>query len=152
MLAIRMQRTGRSGRATFRVIVQEARKSPTSGKVVALVGSYDPHSKVAILAKDKVAFYLEHGAQPSERTAQLLKTEGIKLPKWASYRQDRQAKLRHPDKLRRNRPAETAAAPAPAEPMQETAEPDDALTQAPEAPQPAPEAEATPAEVDNKTE
>ena len=35
MLAIRMQRTGRKGHAQFRVIVQESRRTPTSGNVVA---------------------------------------------------------------------------------------------------------------------
>ena len=44
MLAIRMQRTGRKGHAMFRVVVQESRLTPTSGRVVAMLGSYDPHS------------------------------------------------------------------------------------------------------------
>ncbi len=82
MLAIRMQRTGRSGHAQFRVIVQEAEHTPTSGKVVALLGSYDPHSKTANIDKTKATYYLGHGAHPSNRTAQILKTEGVKLPKW----------------------------------------------------------------------
>ncbi len=46
MLAIRMQRTGRKGSAQFRVVVQDSRKTPTSGNIVALVGNYDPHAKV----------------------------------------------------------------------------------------------------------
>jgi small subunit ribosomal protein S16 len=40
-----MQRTGRRGHAMFRVIVQDSHRSPTSGKVVAFLGSYDPHTK-----------------------------------------------------------------------------------------------------------
>ena len=73
MLAIRMQRTGRKGHAEFRLIVQESRLSPASGRVVARLGSYNPHSKAVTLAKDKAEFYLEHGAQPSESAARLLK-------------------------------------------------------------------------------
>ena len=81
MLVIRMQRTGRKGHAQFRVIVQDSRRTPTSGKIVAPLGSYDPHSKQTTLNKEKAQFYLEHGAQPSERVAAILKAEGVKLPK-----------------------------------------------------------------------
>ncbi len=72
MLAIRMQRTGRKGHAMFRVVVQDSRQTPTSGKVVARLGSYDPHAKTVVLDKEKAAFYLEHGAQPSGRAVRLL--------------------------------------------------------------------------------
>ena len=104
MLTIRMQRTGRSGHAMFRVVVQDARQTPTSGKVVAQLGSYNPHDKALALDKEKAAFYLEHGAQPSERAARLLKAEGVKLPKWVAVSDAKQGKLRNPEKLRRNRP------------------------------------------------
>jgi small subunit ribosomal protein S16 len=120
MLAIRMQRTGRSGNAQFRLVVQEARRTPTSGNVVALLGNYDPHTKTQSLDKDKAAFYLEHGAQPSSRAVRLLQAEGVKLPKWVATQASKQSKLRNPAKLRRNQPKE-AAAPAvpeaPAEPQ-----------------------------------
>ncbi len=112
MLAIRMQRTGRKGHAMFRLVAQDSRRTPTSGKVAAYLGTYDPHTKAAVLNKDRVAFYLEHGAQPSERVVFLLKKEGVKLPAWvmAAKKQDR--KVRNPEKLRRNRPASEEAAPA----------------------------------------
>lgn len=112
MLAIRMQRTGRSGRAMFRLVVQDARRTPSSGKVVALLGSYDPHAKSTALDKEKAAFYLKNGAQPSERVARLLKSEGVSLPGWAMIRDDRQGKLRNPEKLRRNQPKEASTAEA----------------------------------------
>jgi small subunit ribosomal protein S16 len=115
MLAIRMQRTGRKGHANFRVIVQNSAQSPTSGKVVAQLGSYDPHTKATVIDKDKAAFYLEHGARPSDRTAMLLKKEGVKLPTWVEAATKKAAGIRHPEKLRRNRPEEPKAAEAPAE-------------------------------------
>jgi small subunit ribosomal protein S16 len=116
MLAIRLQRTGRKGHAQFRLIVQESRMTPSSGKVVVTLGNYDPHSKVAAFDKEKAAYYLEHGAQPSERVAMLLKREGVKLPKWVKLSEKQSGKIRNPDKLRRNRPAEEAPAePAAAE-------------------------------------
>jgi len=106
MLAIRMQRTGRKGHAMFRVVVQESRLTPTSGKVVASLGSYDPHAKVASLDKEKAAFYLTNGAQPSERAARLLQAEGVKLPKWVTLSEGKAGKLRNPEKLRKNQPKE----------------------------------------------
>lgn len=106
MLTIRMQRTGRKGHAMFRVVVQESRLAPTSGKVVAQLGSYDPHAKVATLDKEKASFYLGNGAQPSDRAARLLKSEGVDLPKWVKVSENKTGKLRNPEKLRRNQPKE----------------------------------------------
>jgi small subunit ribosomal protein S16 len=114
MLAIRMQRTGRKGHAMFRVVVQESRLTPTSGRVVANLGSYDPHTKVATLAKDKAVFYLGHGAQPSDRAARLLQKEGVELPKWVKLTESKERKLRNPEKLRKNQPKEEKVAEAPA--------------------------------------
>lgn len=114
MLAIRMQRTGRKGHAMFRVIVQDSRLTPTSGKIVATLGNYDPHAKKVTLDKDKAAFYLEHGAQPSDRIARLLKNEGVKLPSWVSLDIDKDRVIRNPAKRRSTRPAEPVVE-APAE-------------------------------------
>jgi len=124
MLAIRMQRTGRSGHAQFRVIVQDARFSPKSGRVVAYLGSYNPHTKATTIDKDKASQYLTNGAQPSDRVAQLLKKEGVKLPAWVKAAPDKKRSIRNPDKLRRNRPAEETKpepveASTPAEPAEE---------------------------------
>lgn len=110
MLAIRMQRTGRKGHAMFRVVVQEARLTPTSGKVVVNLGHYDPHAKSVTLDKEKASFYLEHGAQPSETVARLLKREGVKLPDWVTLSENKQRTVRHADKRRSTRPAEAVVA------------------------------------------
>lgn len=119
MLAIRLQRTGRKGHAQFRLIVQEARLSPTSGKVVAALGNYDPHAKTVTFDKDKATFYLEHGAQPSDRVALLLKKEGVKLPKWVELADKKAGKIKNVEKLRRNRSAD--AEPKVEEPAEEPA-------------------------------
>jgi small subunit ribosomal protein S16 len=115
MLAIRMQRTGRKGHAMFRLVVQDSRVTPTSGKVVVTLGSYDPHAKVATIDKEKAAFYLGNGAQPSERAARLLQTEGVELPKWVKVADaDKKRAIRNPEKLRKNQPKEEAPAEAEA--------------------------------------
>lgn len=128
MLSIRMQRTGRKGHAMFRVIVQESRLTPTSGKVVAQLGSVDPHAKTVILDKEKAAFYLEHGAQPSERVARMLKNNGVELPKWVKLSADKVRVVKNADKRRSTTPPapveEAVEAPAA---EAETAEPAEAV-------------------------
>ena len=105
MLAIRMQRTGRSGHAMFRVIVQDSRLTPTSGNVVASLGHFDPHAKSVTINKEKAQFYLDHGAQPSDRMARLLKSEGVKLPSWVKINDNNERAVRNPDKRRSTSPA-----------------------------------------------
>jgi small subunit ribosomal protein S16 len=99
----------------FRMVVQDARRTPTSGKIVAQLGSYDPHAKTVILDKEKAGFYLGNGAQPSDRVAKLLQAEGVTLPSWVTVSAAKAGKLRNPDKLRRNQQPEPVAEEAPAE-------------------------------------
>lgn len=119
MLVVRMQRTGRKGHTEFRVVVQESRKNPTSGKVIAHLGSYNPHTKTAILDKEKAAAFVNNGAQPSDRVALLLKAEGVKLPSWVKVSVEKKRAIKNVDKLRRNRPAEEVVEAA--EPVAEEA-------------------------------
>lgn len=118
MLVIRMQRVGRKGHAQFRVVVQDSRRTPTSGRVVALLGSYNPHTKESTLNKELAAKYLSNGAQPSDRVVRLLQAEKVELPKWVKVAAPKTSKLRNPEKLRRNQPKEEA--PAEAEEPEET--------------------------------
>lgn len=120
MLVIRLQRTGRKGHAQFRVVVQDSRRTPTSGKIVAQVGTYNPHTKELNLNKERAQHYLDHGAQPSDRVAVLLSKDGIKLPSWVKLPAKQEGKIRNPEKLRRNQPKEEAAPDAPAEEVAET--------------------------------
>lgn len=137
MLTIRMQRTGRKGHAQFRVVVQDSRFHPTSGRVVAYVGSYNPHTKASTLDGEKISSYLSNGAQPSDRVAKLLQKEGIKLPGWVITSAPKSSKVRNPDKRRSTRPAEPvaqeptaeAAGPAIEAAENETAAETEALTE-----------------------
>jgi len=115
MLAIRMQRTGRKGHATFRVVVQDSRLTPTSGRFVAQLGHYDPHTKTAKIDTEKATFYLSHGAQPSQRVARLIKKEGVKLPDWVTLDTPKERATRNPEKLRSQQPKEEKAEEAPVE-------------------------------------
>ena len=132
MLSIRLQRRGRTGHAQFRVIVQDSRFHPSSGRVVAYVGSYDPHTKAITLDGQKISDYLAKGAQPSDRVAKLLSKEGIKLPKWFSTSAPKKKATRHPDKRRSTRPEQPAETKVPkTEPAAETAETAEAADETP---------------------
>lgn len=106
MLAIRLQRQGKTHYATYRVIVQDVLRHPSSGKVVAYVGSYNPHTKQVQLDKEAIENYLSHGAQPTDRVVRILTGEGITMPKWVKTVRGKQRDIRNPEKLRRNQPKE----------------------------------------------
>lgn len=121
MLSIRLQRTGRKGHAQYRIIVQESQRTPTSGRVVARLGNYNPHNKEFNVDKEKATVYLKNGAQPSDRVARLLKKEGVKLPKWVSINAPNKRATRNPEKLRKNQPAKPVDAKPVEEPVTEEA-------------------------------
>ena len=129
MLAIRLQRQGRKDYPVYRVAVQEAQSHPSSGRVVAYVGNYNPHTKAIKLDAEKIEYYLGNGAQPTPRVVKLLQEQKVKLPDWVkSHNGNKQKTAKHADKLRKNQPKEEViedvAAETPAEeaPAEETAE------------------------------
>ncbi len=117
MLAIRLQRLGRAGYPTYRLAVQESQRHPSSGRVVAYVGNYNPHTKDAFVQVELAQKYLDNGAQPTPRVVKLLKDAGVVLPKWVVEAQNnKQKSIRNAEKLRKNQPKEEVVAEAaPAE-------------------------------------
>ena len=110
MLAIRLQRLGRKGYPVYRLAVQEAQRHPSSGRVVAYVGSYNPHTKEANVNVEVAQKYLDTGAQPTPRVVKLLKEAGVKLPKWVKEADSsRQKAIKNAEKLRKNQPKEEVA-------------------------------------------
>ena len=125
MLAIRLQRLGRKAYPVYRLAVQESNRHPSSGRVVAYVGSYNPHTKEANVNVEQAQKYLDNGAQPTPRVVKLLKDAGVKLPKWVKEFDASKAKnVRNTEKLRKNQPKEEVAeeAEAPVEEVAESAE------------------------------
>jgi small subunit ribosomal protein S16 len=121
MLAIRLQRLGRKAYPVYRLAVQESQRHPSSGRVVAYVGSYNPHTKDANIQVEVAQKYLDNGAQPTPRVAKLLKEAGVKLPKWVKqYQGDKEKATKNAEKLRKNQPKEEVVEEVAAE---ETAEP-----------------------------
>ena len=111
MLAIRLQRLGRKGYPVYRLAVQESQRHPSSGRVVAYVGSYNPHTKEATIQKETAQKYLDNGAQPTPRVVKLLKEAGVTMPSWVKEPvANKQKTIRNAEKLRKNQPKEEAVA------------------------------------------
>ena len=108
MLSIRLQRTGRKNLAQFRLVVQESHRTPTSGKVVANLGHYNPHTKASQIDLKKLKFYLKNGAQPTHRVQVLLLSQKVQLPNWVKTPPASQRQTKNPDKLRRHQVAPVA--------------------------------------------
>lgn len=121
MLAIRLKRIGRKGHPIYRLAIQESQRHPSSGRVVAYVGTYNPHTKEVNLQKEDAQRYLDNGAQPTPRVVKILKAEGVKLPKWVvEPKTDQKSAVKNTEKLRKNQPkeepeVEEVAAETPAE-------------------------------------
>ena len=75
MLAIRFERVGRKNKAQFRIVLQEHTVAP-GGRHIAVLGSYDPHQKKAVLKADKIKELITKGAQVSDSVYNLLVKEG----------------------------------------------------------------------------
>jgi small subunit ribosomal protein S16 len=103
MLTIRLARAGRNKYPTYRVVAAESARAAT-GKFVAVLGHYNPHTKELVLQREAIQTHLGHGAQPSNTVIKLLQREKIELPAWVQLK----TKQSKPKKA----PAETEAAPA----------------------------------------
>jgi small subunit ribosomal protein S16 len=78
MLRIRLKRTGKSNSASYRVVVAERSAHPQSeGK--ENLGHYNPTTdpKQIDLKKERIEYWLNEGAQPSNTVHNLLIEEGI---------------------------------------------------------------------------
>lgn len=62
----------------WRVVVADSR-SPRDGRSIETVGRYNAQTdpSTIVLDEERVRFWLERGAQPSEPVRKLLKTQGI---------------------------------------------------------------------------
>lgn len=93
---IRLTRMGRRHRPFFRINAVESR-TPRDGKILEKLGHYDPLEKDAakqiVLQKERVEFWLEKGAVPSDTASQILLRQGIKH-KYAEEKEARRTKAK----------------------------------------------------------
>jgi small subunit ribosomal protein S16 len=85
LLVIRLSRTGRTKYPTYRIVAAESARSAT-GKFVAVLGHYNPHTKELVIQSEETARYLGNGAQPSNSVIKLLKQGGVDMPAWAKFK------------------------------------------------------------------
>jgi len=80
---IRLAQRGKKKNRTYRVVVADSR-SPRDGKFIEDLGFYNPHHNPSSVEIDveKAVFWLDKGAQPSERAQKLLEISGA----WAQWR------------------------------------------------------------------
>jgi small subunit ribosomal protein S16 len=76
MLAIRFNRVGKKNQAQFRIVLQEHTVAP-GGRHVEILGSYDPHKKVAVLKEEKIKDWISKGAQVSDSVFNLFLSKGL---------------------------------------------------------------------------
>jgi small subunit ribosomal protein S16 len=77
MVRIRLARHGAKKKPFYRIVVADSR-APRDGRFIDLVGFYDPTKNPAVvqIKKDKIEKWLQHGAQPTDTVAQLIKKAG----------------------------------------------------------------------------
>ncbi|MFC1608726.1 30S ribosomal protein S16 [Patescibacteria group bacterium] len=76
MLKIRFSRTGRKNQAQFRIVVQEHTYAPT-GRHVEVLGNWDPHRKEGTFKAERIAHWIDNGAQVSDSVYNLLVSQGV---------------------------------------------------------------------------
>ena len=77
MLAIKLMRTGAKKRPSYRIIVKE-KQSKRDGAYLENIGTYDPTRQPAEikLDLDRVRYWIERGAQPTDTVGRLIKASG----------------------------------------------------------------------------
>ena len=88
MLVIRFNRTGRRNAPLFRLVVQEKAVAP-GGRHVEVVGSWNPHKKEGIFKNDRILYWIEKGAQPSDSVHNLLVSQGVTEGKKRSIKMEK---------------------------------------------------------------
>jgi small subunit ribosomal protein S16 len=75
---LRLRRTGRKKQPSYRIVVADSR-SPRDGKFIEIVGQYAPRSgeQALNLKNDRVNYWLDNGAQPTDTVRSLLRKAGV---------------------------------------------------------------------------
>jgi len=75
---LRLRRTGRKRAPMYRIVVADSRNS-RDGKFIEIIGQYAPRQgeNAINLLTDRVNYWLDNGAQPSDTVRSLLRRAGI---------------------------------------------------------------------------
>ena len=77
---LRLRRMGKKKQPIYKVVAADSR-SPRDGKFLEAVGLYNPLTKphTVEIKEDRVLYWLDKGAQPSDTVKSLLRQKGITL-------------------------------------------------------------------------
>lgn len=77
MLAIKLMRTGAKKQPSYRIVVKE-KQSKRDGAYLENLGTYNPTREPAEvkLKMDRVRYWIEKGAQPTDTVSRLIKVGG----------------------------------------------------------------------------
>ncbi len=93
---IRMMRLGRRHRPFFRINAVDGR-TPRNGTILEKLGHYDPlekdEDKQLVLDMERIRYWLDQGAMPSESVSEILLRQGVKT-KQQAQKEARRAKAR----------------------------------------------------------
>lgn len=98
MIRIRLQRKGRKKRPIYHLVVADSR-SARDGRIIELVGRYDnvTEKKEVVLKEDRILYWLDNGAQPSDTVRKILRNEGVlykrHLTMWGKNEEEIEAAL-----------------------------------------------------------
>jgi small subunit ribosomal protein S16 len=78
LIKIRLQRKGRIRRPIYHIVVADSR-APRDGRIIEQVGRYDgvTEKKETVLNEDRILYWLETGAQPTDSVRKILRQEGL---------------------------------------------------------------------------
>ncbi len=78
MVRIRLRRTGKTKQPSYRLVVADQR-SPRDGKFIEIIGQYAPRTgeQALNLKNDRVNYWLDNGAQPTDTVRSLLRKAGV---------------------------------------------------------------------------
>ena len=78
MVRLRLQRTGRKKRPSYRIVAADSR-APRDGSFLEIIGHYDTLADPAtvVIDEEKALKWLKSGAKSSETVTSLLRKQGI---------------------------------------------------------------------------
>ncbi len=135
-LKIRLARGGAKKRPHYRIVVADSR-SPRDGRFIERLGTYNPlleknSEERVVLKSDRIRYWLDQGALPTDRVAQFLgKAEIIPMPKQRSNPEKAKPKAKAQERLAAAAEAAEAAIAKAAEAPAEEAPAEDAAEEAP---------------------
>ncbi len=77
MLRIRFFRTGRKRQPFYKIVVTDKNNPPASGRFKETVGFYNPLTKECKVDNERVSFWIDKGAQPSDVVYNLFVKKGV---------------------------------------------------------------------------